>query len=189
LFGPGEIGNREHDFEGSAIVSIMTGAAPAEVMGQGTGVDDKQLKKKRKSSRKALDVNQADPSNALDVPGPKSADSKSAHRGIDYRAASIGQADIDRRIHLQAGALIGGLCPESTEYMISATKRRAGHIVLWTNWERTARDLDFRLGEGRERPLAILCRGCGAECLTEVEHSKNRVSERNEGPADAIILP
>jgi nicotinate-nucleotide--dimethylbenzimidazole phosphoribosyltransferase len=51
----------------SAITAAITGAAPEEVTGRGTGVDDATLARKVAVVRRALEVNRPDPHDGLDV--------------------------------------------------------------------------------------------------------------------------
>ena len=66
LLGTGDMGIA-NTTPSAAIVAALTGVTVSEVTGRGTGLDDRQMSVKAAVIQKALDLNQPDPADGLDV--------------------------------------------------------------------------------------------------------------------------
>lgn len=66
LFATGELGIG-NTTPSSAIVALFTNSSIEDVVGRGTGIDDAGVIRKRRAIEKAIEVNQPDTTNALDV--------------------------------------------------------------------------------------------------------------------------
>jgi nicotinate-nucleotide--dimethylbenzimidazole phosphoribosyltransferase len=170
MFGTGEMGIG-NTTPSSAIVSVMTGEKPSDVTGRGTGIDEKQLQAKIETIEKALGINKADPSDALDVLAKLGGFEIGGLAGLILGAASMRKPVVVDGFISTAGALIAyGLCPTAAEYMIAAHKSvEKGHIAaLKKLGKKPLLDLDLRLGEGTGAVLAMNIVEAASRVLSEV---------------------
>lgn len=170
LFATGDMGIA-NTTPSSAIVSVMTGAAPAEVTGRGTGIDDAVLSLKIAVIEKALAVNRPDPDDALDVLAKVGGFEIGGIAGVILGAASLRKPVLLDGFISTAGALIAqGLAPRAADYMIAAHKSvEAGHrIALQKLGKEPLLDLGLRLGEGTGAALAMPIVEGAVRVLTEV---------------------
>lgn len=170
VFGTGDMGIG-NTTPSSAIVSCVTGFAPEEVTGKGTGIDDGQLEKKAAVVAKSLEVNKPDAADALDVLAKVGGFEIGGIAGLILGAASIRKPILVDGFISTAGALIAqGLCPASADYMISAHRSvEKGHIVALDKLgKKPLMDLDLRLGEGTGAALAMNLVEAAVRILSEV---------------------
>lgn len=170
MFGTGDMGIG-NTTPSSAIVSVMTGEKPENVTGRGTGIGDEQLRRKVETIEKALRINKADPSDAMDVLAKLGGFEIGGIAGLILGAASLRKPIVVDGFISTAGALIAyGLCPLSAEYVIAAHKSvEKGHIAALTKLgKHPLLDLDMRLGEGTGAVLAMNIVEAAVRVLTEV---------------------
>ncbi|MDA8179128.1 MAG: nicotinate-nucleotide--dimethylbenzimidazole phosphoribosyltransferase [Deltaproteobacteria bacterium] len=170
LFATGDMGIA-NTTPSSAIVSVMTGAAAADVTGRGTGIDDAGLSLKVAVIEKALAVNRPDPDDALDVLAKVGGFEIGGIAGLILGAASLRKPVLVDGFISTAGALIAqGLAPRAADYMIAAHKSvEAGHrIALQKLGKEPLLDLGLRLGEGTGAALAMSIVEGAVRVLTEV---------------------
>ncbi|MBN2712700.1 MAG: nicotinate-nucleotide--dimethylbenzimidazole phosphoribosyltransferase [Planctomycetes bacterium] len=170
IFGVGEMGIG-NTTPSSAIVSVMTGLAPEEVTGRGTGIDDEQLKHKVGVIARAIDVNKPDANDGLDVLAKIGGFEIGGIAGLILGAASLRKPVIIDGFISTAGAMIAhALCPTVADYIISAHKSvEQGHVAMLKKLgKEPLLDLDFRLGEGTGAALAMHLVDASVRILTEV---------------------
>jgi len=170
LFATGDMGIA-NTTPSSAIVSVMTGAAVADVTGRGTGIDDVGLSLKVAVIEKALAVNRPDPDDAMDVLMKVGGFEIGGIAGVILGAASLRKPVLLDGFISTAGALIAqGLAPRAADYMIAAHKSvEAGHrIALQKLGKEPLLDLGLRLGEGTGAVLAMPIVEGAVRVLTEV---------------------
>ncbi|PJB31413.1 MAG: nicotinate-nucleotide--dimethylbenzimidazole phosphoribosyltransferase [Deltaproteobacteria bacterium CG_4_9_14_3_um_filter_65_9] len=170
LFATGDMGIA-NTTPSSAIVSVMTGAAVADVTGRGTGIDDAGLSLKVAVIEKALAVNRPDPDDAMDVLMKVGGFEIGGIAGLILGAASLRKPVLLDGFISAAGALIAqGLAPRAADYMIAAHKSvEAGHrIALRQLGKDPLLDLGLRLGEGTGAVLAMPIVEGAVRVLTEV---------------------
>jgi len=170
LFATGDMGIA-NTTPSSAIVSVMTGAAVADVTGRGTGIDDAGLSLKVAVIEKALAVNRPDPDDAMDVLMKVGGFEIGGIAGLILGAASLRKPVLLDGFISAAGALIAqGLAPRASVYMIAAHKSvEAGHrIALRQLGKDPLLDLGLRLGEGTGAVLAMPIVEGAVRVLTEV---------------------
>ena len=170
LFATGDMGIA-NTTPSSAIVSVMTGAAAADVTGRGTGIDDAGLSLKVAVIEKALAVNRPDPDDALDVLAKVGGFEIGGIAGLILGAASLRKPVLVDGFISTAGALIAQeLAPRAADYMIAAHKSvEAGHrIALQKLGKEPLLDLGLRLGEGTGAALAMSIVEGAVRVLTEV---------------------
>jgi len=149
----------------SAIVAVLAGAEPREVVGRGTGVDDDGLERKVSAVERAIAVNRPDKDDALGVLAAVGGFEIGAIAGVVLAAAARRVPVLVDGFISGAGAMIArGLCPTSAEYMIAAhASVEPGHrIMLRSLGLKPLLDLGFRLGEGTGAAIAMVL--CDAAC-------------------------
>jgi len=170
VFGTGDMGIA-NTTPSSAIIAAMTGAAPADVTGRGTGIDDDQWQQKVAVVERILRTNQPNPSDALDVLSKVGGFEIGGIAGLILAAASLRKPILVDGLISTAGALIAhGLCPAAAPYMIAAHRSvEKGHIIALDHLgKKPLLDLDMRLGEGTGAALAMTLVNAAVRVLTEV---------------------
>lgn len=183
LFATGELGIG-NTTPSSAIVALLTNSPVEEVVGRGTGIDDAGLIKKRQAIEKAIEVNQPDREDALDVLMKVGGLEIAAIAGsILQCAASRVPIVIDGFIST-AGALIAAkLAPKSTAFMIPSH----GSVEIGHRKALAALGLDplinlnMRLGEGTGAALTFYFVEASLHILEEMATFADAgVSEKSE---------
>ncbi len=155
----------------SAITAVVTGADPDQTTGRGTGVSESGLRHKTDVVRRALEVNQPDPADGIDVLA------KVGGFEIGFLAGVVlGGAEARRPVVLDgfvsgAAALIAcTLCPGARDYLVAAHRSaEPGHgTVLSHLGLRPLLELDMRLGEGAGAALAMHLVEAAAKCMAEM---------------------
>ncbi len=170
VFGTGEMGIG-NTTPSSAIVSVLTGSPVEEVTGRGTGIDDEQLRKKIEAIHTAIDVNQPDPADGLDVLAKVGGFEIGGLAGLIIGIAAQNKpVVVDGFISTAAALIADSLAPHARDYMIAAHRSvERGHRFMQ---ERLGKepllDLNLRLGEGTGAALAMNLVEAAASLLTEV---------------------
>ncbi|RME82671.1 MAG: nicotinate-nucleotide--dimethylbenzimidazole phosphoribosyltransferase [Caldilineae bacterium] len=149
----------------AAIAAAVTGRAPAQIVGRGTGVDDLGLARKVAAVEQALAVNRPDPHDGLDVLAKVGGFEIGGLAGAMLAAAAHRKPVVIDGFISGAAALIAvTLAPSLRPYLIAAHRsQEKGHRIMleWLGLEPVL-DLDLRLGEGTGAALAIGV--CEAAC-------------------------
>ncbi len=116
----------------SAILSAFSGLDPEEIVGPGTGLISDKIKYKAEIVQKALDINEPDPSDGLDVLKKVGGLEIAALTGcILGAAASKMPIVIDGLISSAAALVASKLSPESVNYMIAShVSAEPGHTHM-----------------------------------------------------------
>lgn len=170
LFGTGDmgIGNTSPS---SAIISVICGCGVADVTGRGTGLDDDALAAKIDTLEKALELNQPNPKDGLEVLAKVGGFEIGAIAGLILGAAAQRKPVVIDGIISSAGALIAySLAPQCKEYMIAGHRSvEQGHkVALDFLGKQPLLDLDLRLGEGTGGAVAMNIVEAAVAILTEV---------------------
>ena len=155
----------------SAIVSVITGADPETVTGRGTGIDDQSLKHKAAVIRKAIEVNQPDPADPLDVLAKVGGFEIAGIAGLVLGAALHRIPVVIDGFISTAGALIAAeMNPLVKGYIIAAHQSvEIGHRKMLQHLEQIPLlDLNLRLGEGTGAALGISLVEAGVKILMEM---------------------
>ncbi len=155
----------------SAIVSVITGAEPENVTGRGTGIDDRSLKHKAAVIRKAIEVNQPDPADPLDVLAKVGGFEIAGIAGLVLGAALHRIPVVIDGFISTAGALIAAeMNPLVKGYIIAAHQSvEIGHRKMLEHLEqKPLLDLNLRLGEGTGAALGISLVEAGVKILMEM---------------------
>jgi len=170
IFGTGEMGIG-NTTPSSAITAVITGRAPAEVTGRGTGLEEAEFAKKIALIETSLAVNKPVTSDPVDLLAKVGGFEIGGIAGFVLGAASVRKPVIIDGFISTAGALVAhALCPTSSEYMIAGHRSLEPghqHALAWLK-KAPLLDLDLRLGEGTGAALAMPLVEAAVRILTEV---------------------
>jgi len=150
VFATGEMGIG-NTTPSAAILIALGGLAPAQAVGRGTGIDDEKLLHKRRVIERALEVNAADPNDALDVLAKLGGLEIAGLVGVILGAAACrSPVVVDGFISSAAALVASRLAPACIPYMIAShLSLEQGHRgLLETIGLSPMIHLDMRLGEG-----------------------------------------
>ncbi|MDD4170956.1 MAG: nicotinate-nucleotide--dimethylbenzimidazole phosphoribosyltransferase [Syntrophomonas sp.] len=142
----------------SAILACFSGNELSLITGRGTGLDDQGLSKKQKVIKKALEVNQPDPSQPMDVLCKVGGLEIAALTGVILGAAARKvPVVLDGFISTAAALVAYKLKENSGKYMIAShLSQEPGHKIMLDLMDLPAMlYLDLRLGEGTGAVLAF----------------------------------
>ncbi|WP_033822024.1 nicotinate-nucleotide--dimethylbenzimidazole phosphoribosyltransferase, partial [Kitasatospora sp. MBT63] len=142
----------------SALISVFTGADPAEVTGRGTGIDDETHARKVDVIRRALELHRPDPADPIAVLAAVGGLEHAAIAGFLLGAASLRTPVIlDGVIAGSAALAAKAIAPEVLAACIAGHRSaEPGHqAALAKLGLRPLIDLDLRLGEGTGALLAL----------------------------------
>jgi len=170
ILGIGEMGIG-NTTPSAAIACAITGFPPEEITGRGTGVDDNGLRRKLSAIRKALEINQVNPRDGLDVLSKFGGFEIGGLAGAILAAAAHHRAVvIDGFISTAAAMIATSMEPKVRHYLIAAhTSLERGHHLMmeWLQVEPLL-DLKMRLGEGTGAALAITLVEASCKILGEM---------------------
>lgn len=155
----------------SAIVAAILGAPPEEVTGRGTGLDDERVRHKASVVARALEVNEPDPADGLDVLAKVGGFEIGAMAGAILAAAAAGRpVAVDGFIATAAALIASLISPETKQYMIGAHKSaEKGHSKALRHLGiDPLLDLGMRLGEGTGAALALSVMEAACRALLEM---------------------
>lgn len=157
LLGTGDMGIG-NTTPSSAILAAFSGLPVQEVTGRGTGVTDEALKNKVRVIQQALDLNQPDPADPVDVLAKVGGFEIGGIAGVILGAAYYKIPVVVDGFISSAGALLAKkLAPVAVEYMIAAHQSMEyGHrYMLEELGLKPILNLNLRLGEGTGAALAM----------------------------------
>ncbi len=155
----------------SAVLAAMTGQAVEKVTGRGTGLTDAQLARKVDIVKRALSVNNPDPSSPLHVLAKVGGFEIGGLAGVMLGAAARRvPVVIDGFISGAAAVIATALAPRLKDYLIAAhASAEAAHpLMLRYLGLRPLLDLEMRLGEGTGAALGIIVVEAAVRSLNEM---------------------
>lgn len=168
----------------SAICAVMTGKSVAEVVGKGTGIDDRQLKHKVDVISQALAVNRPDPKKPLDVLAKVGGFEIGGLVGVMLAAAAYRIPIVLDGFISGAAALIAvAMAPKLKDFLIAAhVSAEPGHKVVLRHLRlKPLLNLGMRLGEGSGAVLGIFLAEAAARILAEMStFAEAGVSEKEK---------
>ena len=150
LVGMGEMGIGNTS-SASAIICAVTGLTPEQVVGRGTGVDDRGLERKREVIEKALTLHNLSGTDGIALLRTIGGYELGGICGAVIAAASEGCCVVlDGLISTAAGLLAYLICPDVKEYLIAGHKsvEIGQQAALHKMGLEPVIDLGLRLGEG-----------------------------------------
>jgi nicotinate-nucleotide--dimethylbenzimidazole phosphoribosyltransferase len=156
----------------TAIIAVFSGLPVCDLTGRGTGIDDQGLKLKVKVIEKGIELNQPDPSDAIDVLSKVGGLEIGALAGLVIGAAAHGLPVVCDGLISSAGALIAcELAPAARAYLFASHRsQEIGHRFMH---ERMGLDplidLEFRLGEGTGAAVAMELIDASTRILAEIK--------------------
>jgi nicotinate-nucleotide--dimethylbenzimidazole phosphoribosyltransferase len=142
----------------SAIAAVLTGLPVAQVVGRGTGIDDRGLMRKIQVVERSLAINNPDPGDAMDVLHKVGGLEIAGLAGVMIAAAKRRiPVVVDGFISTAAALIAVGLAPRVRECLISAHQSvEVGHQAMLRHLNLAPLlDLNLRLGEGTGAALAF----------------------------------
>ncbi|MFJ2718269.1 nicotinate-nucleotide--dimethylbenzimidazole phosphoribosyltransferase [Streptomyces sp. NPDC087437] len=155
----------------AALISVFTGADPAEVTGRGTGINDETLARKTDVVRRALELHQPDPADPIGVLAAIGGFEHAAIVGLLLGGASLRTPVILDGVSAGAAALVArAIAPEVLAACIAGHRSaEPGHVAALNKLGlRPLVDLDLRLGEGTGALLALPLVQSTARAMHEV---------------------
>ena len=150
LLGAGEMGIGNTS-SAAAILCALTGAAPRDVVGRGTGIDDPTWKRKIAAIERGLEVNRPDPKDPLGVLTKVGGLEIGAMTGVVLGAAAFQiPMVLDGFISGAAALLAQRFCPHVHDVLFAShLSTETGHGLMLEALELApVLDLAMRLGEG-----------------------------------------
>jgi nicotinate-nucleotide--dimethylbenzimidazole phosphoribosyltransferase len=167
----------------SAIIACLTELDVSKVTGRGTGLDNWEVERKIGIIERALDINELDPSDPIDVLAKVGGFEIGGIAGLCLAAASHKiPVLIDGFISTAAALIACAIEPKVNGYIIAShVSAENGHrIALEKLGKKAILDLNLRLGEGTGAVLGINLVEAGVKILTQLAtFSKGRVSVPN----------
>ncbi|MEV4504583.1 nicotinate-nucleotide--dimethylbenzimidazole phosphoribosyltransferase [Streptomyces klenkii] len=155
----------------AALISVFTGADPAEITGRGTGINDEMHARKIDVVRRALELHQPDPKDPIGVLAAIGGLEHAALVGLILGGASLRTPVILDGVSAGAAALVArAIAPEALAACIAGHRSaEPGHVAALTKLGlRPLVDLDLRLGEGTGALLALPIVQSAARAMHEV---------------------
>ncbi|WP_107431212.1 nicotinate-nucleotide--dimethylbenzimidazole phosphoribosyltransferase, partial [Streptomyces alboverticillatus] len=155
----------------AALISVYTGADPAEITGRGTGINDEMHARKIDVVRRALELHQPDPQDPIGVLAAVGGLEHAALVGLILGGASLRTPVILDGVSAGAAALVArAIAPEALAACIAGHRSaEPGHVAALTKLGlRPLVDLDLRLGEGTGALLALPVVQSAARAMHEV---------------------
>ena len=157
LLGTGDMGIG-NTTPSSAIIAVFSGLPVKDLVGPGTGLDQKGMELKTEVIKRALEINRPDPSNPVDVLARVGGLEIGGLAGLVIGAAARKVPVICDGLISTAGALIAcEICPMARQYLFAGHRsREVGHEFMLRHLGLDPLlDLEMRLGEGTGAALAM----------------------------------
>ena len=170
VFGTGDMGIA-NTTPSTAILAVLTGTPVPEITGRGTGIDDTTLSHKIAVVGRAIQLNQPNPTDPLDVLAKVGGFEIGGIAGLVLGAAAQHKPVVVDGFISTAGAMLAcAMAPHAKDYVIAAHRSvEQGHRFMHTHLGKAPLlDLNLRLGEGTGAALAMHLVEAAARILTEV---------------------
>jgi len=167
----------------AAIGATITGAGLDDMVGRGTGVDDRGLARKKAVIAKGLDVNRPHKDDGLDVLAKVGGFEIGGIAGLALAGAYYRRPVVVDGFISTAGALIAqAICPAVVDYLFAGHQsEEPGHrIMLRYLGLKPILDLGMRLGEGTGGAMAMSIMEAALKVIKEVmTFEEAGVAEKN----------
>ena len=135
----------------SAVASVLLNQPVEEMTGKGAGLTSEGLKRKITAIKKAIEVNQPDPEDALDVLAKVGGLDIAGMTGVFLGGAALHiPVLMDGFISCVAALIAIRLCPQAADYIIAShvSREPAAHLILESMGKEAVLHADMCLGEG-----------------------------------------
>jgi nicotinate-nucleotide--dimethylbenzimidazole phosphoribosyltransferase len=142
----------------SALLAVFGGFSPEEVVGRGTGVNDESLNTKARVITKAIEINQPDQRDPIDVLAKVGGLEIAGLAGVILGAAANRKPIVIDGFISSAAALVAvKIAPQALNFMIPshASAEYAHRAMLETIGLKPVLDMQMRLGEGTGAVLVM----------------------------------
>ena len=131
----------------SAVASVLLDQPVETMTGRGAGLSSDGLTRKINAIKKAIALNEPDPSDPIDVLAKVGGLDIAGMAGVYLGGAAL---QIDGFISGVAALVAAGICPQAKDYMIAShvSKEPAAHLVLEKLGKEAVLHADMCLGEG-----------------------------------------
>ncbi len=170
IIGAGEMGIG-NTTASSAVTAVLTGSPADETTGSGTGRNEEEMVHKVAVVERALEVNQPDASDGLDVLAKVGGFEIGVLSGVVLGGALAHRVVVlDGFVSTAAGLTAHSLCPDVGGYVVAShlSAERGHRIALEHMGLSPLLDLGMRLGEGTGAVLAMGLIEAAAACLSEM---------------------
>ena len=170
VFGTGDMGIA-NTTPSTAILAVLTGTPVPDITGRGTGIDDQMFAHKIAVVQRAIQVNQPNATDPLDVLAKVGGFEIGGIAGLVLGAAKLRKPVVIDGFISTAGAMIAcALAPHARDYIVAAHRSvEQGHRLMHTQMgKHPLLDLNLRLGEGTGAALAMNLVEAAVRILTEV---------------------
>ncbi|MCD6571553.1 MAG: nicotinate-nucleotide--dimethylbenzimidazole phosphoribosyltransferase [Deltaproteobacteria bacterium] len=156
IIGTGEMGIG-NTTPASAILCVFTGLPAREATGRGTGINDRTFQKKIDVIERAIELNQPDPEDPVDVLAKVGGFEIGGIAGLIIGSAFHRIPVVDGFISTSGALIAARMNPAINEYLFfSHLSSEAGHKKMLENLgQKPILDLDMRLGEGTGAAIAM----------------------------------
>ena len=155
----------------AALLAAFAGLAPEDVVGRGTGVDDRGLERKAEAIRRGIEANRPDPADPLDVVAKLGGYEIAGMAGVCIGAATRQiPVVVDGFISTSAALVATRLAPRVGDYLfLSHLSQETGHLRMVEHLgQEPLLVLELRLGEGTGAALALPIVEASAKILSEM---------------------
>lgn len=135
----------------SAVASVLLGQPVETMTGRGAGLSSEGLVRKVNAIKRAIEVNQPDPSDAIDVLAKVGGLDIAAMAGTYLGGAALGiPVLMDGFISCVAALIAVRICPAAADYILAShvSKEPAAHLILESLGKEAILHADMCLGEG-----------------------------------------
>ncbi|MDD4587899.1 MAG: nicotinate-nucleotide--dimethylbenzimidazole phosphoribosyltransferase [Heliobacteriaceae bacterium] len=170
IVGTGEMGIG-NTTSSAALIAVFSGMPPADVVGRGTGLNDRQLERKIRVVEQAIAVNRPRREDPLDALAKLGGLEIAGLTGVILGAAANRMpVVIDGFISGAAAVVAGEICPLAKEYMLgSHLSEEPGHkIMLEYLGLEPILMMRFRLGEGTGAALGMFVVDAAVKIMNEM---------------------
>ncbi len=175
IIGTGEMGIA-NTTASTAITAVWTKKAVEGITGRGTGIDNNGLENKVRAVKQALEINQPNPNNPIDVLSKVGGFEIGGLTGVILAAAAKKiPIVIDGFISGAAALIAFQIAPKVRNYMIAShlSVERGHKAILNYLGLKPILDLELRLGEGTGAALAINIIEAAVKILTQMATFEN----------------
>ncbi len=170
LLGTGDMGIA-NTTPSTAVAAAITGQDLSELVGPGTGLDQRGLSRKRQVIQRALEINQPEAADGLDILAKVGGFEIGGIAGCVLAGAYHQKPVVIDGLISSAGALVAhALCPEVSGYLFAGhcSAEPAHRLMLAHLGLEPILDLGMRLGEGTGAALAMGVIDGAARVMREV---------------------